>query len=186
MNTLTRRTLLVAPALLIALLWWQFMWVGRANEVSAAEQQTELVSAESVAIRSQVMAAEKFRDSGQAGIDQFDALQAALPATDDVAGFIREHEALATQWGVQIESLSPGSADSAGSTRQSKKTGTPAGLRSVPMAVTVTGTDSAVADYLLHLRDLERANSIESFSLTQEGSGSVSADLQLNLYRTTS
>ncbi len=175
MNTATRRTLLVAPALLIALLWWQFVWVARADEVSAAEEQTQLVRAESVAVRSQVKAAEAFRDSGQTGVDQFAALQTALPATDDVAGFIREHETLATQWGVRIESLSPGASDTGRA---------PAGLRSVPIAVTVTGTDDAVVNYLLHLRDLERENSIKSFSLTQEGNGSVSADVQLDLYRT--
>lgn len=170
-----RRALIALPALLAAGLWWQFVWSARADAVAEVTTSIEATQHSTTVMQRKVRNATELRDGGPAALEHLAALEAALPERDEIGELLRQHEALAAQWGVTVVSVTP-QADGKGGSKP------PAGLDQVTVALRVSGTADAVEHYLIGLGELPRANSIVDLGLTNEGDGRMSVELRLAVY----
>ncbi len=171
-----RRALTALPALLVAVVWWQFAWNARADAVAEAETAIEATQHSTAVLQRKVRNATELREAGPAALEHLAALEAALPVKDEIGELLRQHETLASESGVTVVSITPQS--------DSRDSGSkpPAGLDQITVALRVSGTADAVEHYLIGLGKLPRANSIIDLGMTNEGDGRVSAELRLAVY----
>lgn len=164
---MNRRTLLavVGGTLAIILVWWFAIYSPKRSATSSAK--SERVAAEARGRDLEVTVArlkELDRNRPQTEAD-LRALNAAIPATPDLATFILSANEIASQAGVDFLSIAPSPpAPAAGA-------GQPT---SIGLSIQVRGDFFAVVDYLNRLEQLERIVVVDTVNLAAQG-GSAGA-----------
>lgn len=169
---MNRRTLLaiVGGTLAVVLLWWFAILSPKRSATSTARAEADAAVARGQELE-QTLARLRELDRNRPQIEaDLRALNAAIPATPDLATFILSANEIAASSGVDFLSIAP-SPPAAATTA-----GAPT---SVALAIQVKGDFFAVVDYLNRLEDLERIVVVDDISLASgagsSGSGAAGA-----------
>jgi len=159
---MNRRSLLavIGGALAIILVWWFAIYAPRRSATATAN--SERTAAEARGRDLEVTLArlrELDRNRPQTEAD-LRALNAAIPATPDLATFILSANEIASQAGVDFLSIAP--SPPAGAAAAGQPT-------SIGLSIQVRGDFFAVVDYLNRLEELERIVIVDTVSLAAQG-----------------
>ena len=177
---MSRTRILVAGlvAFAVAAACYLVIWRGAEDGVAAAETRLDEVTNQESVLRARLRAADEFAEHADASQVELDALRAAVPDQVDLAGFVAQHDAMARDSWVVVESLTPDEPDAT-------PLGAPAGTTSTGIEVTVNGAPAAIQAYMRGLDELPREVAVDEVEMTNEGSNLVGLRLRLRIYSTT-
>jgi Tfp pilus assembly protein PilO len=172
-----RITTAAITAVAVAVLCWVVIWQGGADEIAQAETRLDEVSQREALVRARLNAATQFTEGGAASRAELDALVAQLPDDIDLAGFVSEHDAMATRAGVRVESLTPDEVDA-------DPPPSPPGTRAVSMEILVNGSTVAARSYQEGLQKMGRLVAVDELEQTNDGTDLVSLRIRVRIFST--
>lgn len=175
MNVRTRWAIILAPALVLVMAWYLFVWNGHQDDVAAANGRAETLLHQASQIRSEVRDATKFKNAGKESRARLAALRAAYPNDTAISDFIRSNDELATTTGALVDSLTPEAVNS-------KDTAAPSTTRTIGISLKASGSEQAVYNYVGRLQSLARTTAIDNIALTSESAGAISVSIRLRIF----
>ena len=154
--------------LAVLLLWWFLIYSPKQSADSAASSEAVAAERRSLDLEATVARLQELNRNRPELEASLRTLNAAVPATPDLAVFILSANEIAALSDVDFLSISP-SLPSIGLT--------PGAPRTIALSIQVKGGFFAVVDYLNRLEDLERIVVVDGVNLAGQGSGSSSASL---------
>lgn len=165
---MNRRTLLaiVGGGLVLVLVWWFAVLSPKRHATAEARSETAAAEARGRELEQTIVRLRDLdRNRPQIEAD-LRALNAAIPATPDLATFILSANEIAASAGVDFLSIAPSPPAAAT---------TAGGPTSIALAIQVTGDFFSVVDYLNRLEDLERIVVVDDITLAAGGGGAAGA-----------
>ncbi|MCC6226148.1 MAG: hypothetical protein IT195_07070 [Microthrixaceae bacterium] len=173
--SLARRNaiLLVAPALVVAIAWWFFVWGAGNAAVAAAVEQQDAVSMEVIGLGNAVSKAKKYESDPVAAAD-FARLRTALPERTDLSAFLLHNEEAARAAFVSIQAVTPDEVET--------ELPSPDGLESTKVTITVVGEPSSVFDYVERVQTLARSTTIDRLEILRVEGTALEATLDIRIF----
>ena len=165
---MNRRVLLavIGGTLAIILLWWFAIYSPKRSATASAKSEREAAEARGRDLEVTVARLKELdRNRPQTEAD-LRALNAAIPATPDLATFILSANEIASQAGVDFLSIAPSPP------AQAAAAGQPT---SIGLSIQVRGDFFAVVDYLNRLEQLERIVVVDTVNLASQGGAGAGA-----------
>lgn len=159
---MNRRTLLaiVGGTLAVVFVWWFAVLSPKRSATATARSEADAAVARGQELE-QTLARLRELDRNRPQIEaDLRALNAAIPATPDLATFILSANEIAASSGVDFLSIAPSPPAASASA---------GGPTSVALAIQVKGDFFAVVDYLNRLEDLERIVVVDDITLASGG-----------------
>jgi type IV pilus assembly protein PilO len=148
-------------AVLVIALWWMFLFSPTRNEISKVHSEVEEAERETLGLQAQLaQVSDKARN--EATKAELTTLHAAVPASPELANFLRQANKIAADSGVTWQSVTPGSPSAA------------TGGTTVTLGIQVQGGYAQVMDYLQRLQTLPRLVIVDNVNITgatQTGAG---------------
>ena len=165
---MSRRAILglVGGAVAVLLLWWVFLYSPKQSATSTARSEAAAAERRSLDLEATLARLKELNRNRPELEASLRTLNAAVPATPDLAVFILSANEIAALAGVDFLSISP-SPPSVGLT--------PGAPTTIAISIQVKGGFFAVVDYLNRLEDLERIVVVDGVNLAGQGSGASSA-----------
>jgi len=174
--TLARRNaiLFAAPALVVTIAWWFFVWGARTNAVADAVEQQDAIATELIGLRNAVSKAKEYESDPVAAAD-FARLRTALPERTELSAFLLHNEEAARAAFVSIQSVSPDDVETA-------ELPSPEGLESTKVTITVVGEASSVFDYVQRVQTLARSTTIDRLEILRVEGTAFEATIDIRIF----
>lgn len=165
---MSRRAILgfVGGTVAVLILWWVLIYSPKTSATSTARSEAAAAERRGLDLEATVARLKELNRNRPELEASLRTLNAAVPATPDLAVFILSANEIAALSGVDFLSISP-SPPSVG-----LGTGAPT---TIAISIQVKGGFFAVVDYLNRLEDLERIVVVDGVNLAGQGSGASSA-----------
>jgi len=165
---MTRRAILgfVGGTVAVLVLWWVLIYSPKTSATSTARSEASSAERRSLDLEATVARLKELNRNRPELEASLRTLNAAVPATPDLAVFILSANEIAALSGVDFLSISP-SPPSVGLA--------PGAPTTIAISIQVKGGFFAVVDYLNRMEDLERIVVVDGVNLAGQGSGTSSA-----------
>ncbi|MEI8336175.1 MAG: type 4a pilus biogenesis protein PilO [Actinomycetes bacterium] len=165
---MSRRAILgfVGGTVAVLVLWWVLIYSPKTSATSTARSEASSAERRSLDLEATVARLKELNRNRPELEASLRTLNAAVPATPDLAVFILSANEIAALSGVDFLSISP-SPPSVGLA--------PGAPTTIAISIQVKGGFFAVVDYLNRMEDLERIVVVDGVNLAGQGSGTSSA-----------